>query len=1306
MAIIIFVSSSSQTIEWAAQKYAPEYGFTYDQISGTLLTGVEIKKLRHKDNQLLESFRFGWNPASLLYDRVTITHIEAEKLDIDAIKQTAASFTSQDIKKPKENIKESKPFVMPVSIGLNKLHISLNNFVQNNISLENISLDAEDIVYRSELEIEKFLLHIDSNVTNLEIAGGLDDREVKLTSISLLDIDSVALENIAKTTASSDSNANKDANITQEPIKEPVTQENNLFDNPLIPVKILLDTVAIEVNPRAYEGIALEKIALNTKDISVDLENVLNKKPNAIAVDNLSLKVDSNVSDLALHLSLVNEEIIIEKLSLTQIDALTLYQLFGSKEQNSTDENSSIPSDSNSTSKEDNTTNPLIPKKLLVKNLHTSLKETLYENISIDKVALDTKDISVNIGDILNKKPNAISIANLTLGVDSNVSDIALELSLIDEELIVEKIFVTQIDTIALTQTFAPKEHNNTEQNSTEKESRVLPSSDENVTTDTESTKIVNPLLPKRLIVRQLHTSIKEAHYELVDIKSAEVNITKVTVDIINQIAKSAKINIKADSNFATLNYDATIKDNILSSLGQIVPLRQLYDTYELPLKEKAIEPILLKLNATEKRADVELLLKGEKLLKAKDGEFNVDKLIFINRANYLIEEKKLSMTNEANISTPYAKNIIFQNLLTFVDKQLHYSGSLVPGKLEGIEANLTKPIKDLTINYDGNISSVEATIDSKSLQGKFLSPDFKKANFHLSTKKPIIVQELTPLPEKLKKSEVGIEIDLPLDLQKITPLHATAKIDGNLAHIDADLFYDNGIKVETKTTFPDKSLLRTFDPALNLNALSPLGANVIMNDKNLDVDILSQGLISNVNFNPKTKNLDGKLTVGGANFLFKGNVEEKISLENNITSLQNLMKKISTIYAFEVPKLDGDAKLSLELSKMKDISLKLRSKELRFKADRKTEHILNDTMISLGFADSNLTLDSYHTTFQKQKIFATKPSRISIKDNIIKISPFWLNDELKVTGIYNSKEKKGDIIAYAESFPISHEMIDMKSKIDIKTKMEGLKTTIDGKVTIMGGNVRYDMDKKSFASDSDILIVQNIKKREPNSFSDNLMLSIVVDTKNPLIYKTDIADVKVKADVVAQQVYGDTLKIYGTAEIMDGSYYIFQEKKFVLKKSLIALAGDPSKPILDISAVYNSVNYEITIQVTGDPQTPHLIFSSVPRLTREQILSVILFDNEDAGDSSSGDEMMKMMGGAMAKAALSSVGVKIDHLSLGTDGSMEIGKKISDKVTIIYVNDEVSSARLQYNVNKNIKASIMSDGISSGTDIVYRREF
>ena len=505
---------------------------------------------------------------------------------------------------------------------------------------------------------------------------------------------------------------------------------------------------------------------------------------------------------------------------------------------------------------------------------------------------------------------------------------------------------------------------------------------------------------------------------------------------------------------------------------------------------------------------------------------------------------------------------------------------------------------------------------------------------------------------------------------------------------------------------FPKDSLLRDFSKELNLDALSPLLTDVTMDKNRLNVDLKSKGLSSKVNYGLEDKNLTGDLVLGGADFRFSGNVEKEVKLENSIGSLQGLIKKINTIYAFEPPPLDGDMKVSLVLRNMKDVELLLNSNTLTYQADRITEYDLNDTMISLGFADSVLKLNKYHTTFQKQKIFATKPSIVSLKEGNVEIAPLWINDELKVTGKYNIEEKKGDILAYADPLTLSHEMIDLSSKVDIKTKLDGVKTSVNGVVTIMGGNLYYDMDKKSFASDSDIIIVQDMKEKEPSPFMDNLTALIKVNTQKPLLYKTDAADIKIKADLQVNKSPMGPLYVLGTAEILKGSFYTFENKKFTFKKSLLAFTGDPSKPILDIAAIYNSINYEITIQVTGDPTTPNIIFSSIPRLSREEILSVILFDSEDAAGSNNGDDMMKMMGGAMAKSALSNVGIKIDHLSLGTDGSMEIGKKIADKVTIIYVNEEIAGAKLQYDYSKCIKATISTDAESSGADIIYKREF
>ena len=56
------------------------------------------------------------------------------------------------------------------------------------------------------------------------------------------------------------------------------------------------------------------------------------------------------------------------------------------------------------------------------------------------------------------------------------------------------------------------------------------------------------------------------------------------------------------------------------------------------------------------------------------------------------------------------------------------------------------------------------------------------------------------------------------------------------------------------------------------------------------------------------------------------------------------------------------------------------------------------------------------------------------------------------------------------------------------------------------------------------------------------------------------------------------------------------------------------------------------------------------------------MFDSEGGAGTNSGEDMMKMMGGAMAKSALSDLGVQLDHLVLGAGNSIEVGKKLTDE--------------------------------------------
>jgi len=181
---------------------------------------------------------------------------------------------------------------------------------------------------------------------------------------------------------------------------------------------------------------------------------------------------------------------------------------------------------------------------------------------------------------------------------------------------------------------------------------------------------------------------------------------------------------------------------------------------------------------------------------------------------------------------------------------------------------------------------------------------------------------------------------------------------------------------------------------------------------------------------------------------------------------------------------------------------------------------------------------------------------------------------------------------------------------------------------------------------------------------------------------------------------------LLGSVELQEGGTYIFQDKKFVLQKSYIYFTGDPQKPILALKVQYRSIDHLITITITGTPKTPNIHFSSSPTLTREQILSIILFDTEIGGDTHSGKDMMKMMGGAMAKSALANLGVKLDYLVLGEGNSVEVGKKLTRKITIIYVNDIVPSVKLKYKHGKRTESVIEMSEESQSYDFIYKIDF
>jgi len=520
--------------------------------------------------------------------------------------------------------------------------------------------------------------------------------------------------------------------------------------------------------------------------------------------------------------------------------------------------------------------------------------------------------------------------------------------------------------------------------------------------------------------------------------------------------------------------------------------------------------------------------------------------------------------------------------------------------------------------------------------------------------------------------------------------VNAKAKITSNLANMDLNVRYDKVLKVQTKTSIPEDSFLRKVAKGIKFDAFSPLQSNFTLVKNRLDINMSSKVLKSNLTFDTNSTKLQGKITLGTTKFIAEGNLRKVFTLQSSVSSLQNFFSEMNKIFTFTPPPLDGDVKISLLFHKMKKLALRLNSKKLVYNKESRDKTILNNTMLSLSYENDHVTLEKYHTTFKQQKLFANKPSQIVFKEASVEVSPLWINDELKVTGKYNLKEKKGEILTYADTLHISHEVTSLASQVNVKSTINGNMTSINGTITLLGGVIHYDMDTKTFDADSDVVMIEELKKKEQSPLMDNMQINVKINTLKALYYKTKDADIELSADLLIKKELKGAVNVQGTVNILEGSTYIAHGKKFVLKKSRIIFKGDPKKPVVDMTVTYKTQRSEVLIQIMGSPASPHLVFSSVPYMSRQEILAMILFDSQEGVEDSSEEDMVKMMGdsmknsvfnnagGSITKSLLSKFGIKPDNIPF-VGGSKDANK--SKRTLTSFFSNEEAELKPRYSI-------------------------
>ena len=1131
-------------------------------------------------------------------------------------------------------------------------------------------ITIDGLAYNKQPLVSKIMFHFDPSQ--------LLYKTVKVNTFAL---DGVKVDTIK---------ALADAFATDE--AEPKSVKSN--DNTPFPLNIKVAKAHITVSPFMEQGIVLEAMAF-------DAENIF-YAANEADVDSLSFKLNSNVVQLNLQASLDDGVLKIGTLNLNDINSEVIETLAASfyTESNSTGSGKKLYKAKAEKKQKNASLNPMIPKKVLLAHFNASLKPRTYKDIGIERVVLTLQDFKADVPKLIEPAEDAFSVGVLGIDIDTNVTKATLHAGLQGGTVTVDDLNIDHVNTLVLKRIFASLKENN-ETNATVSET--------NVTVGMHD----NPLIPKILKLKHLHVGVLPAVYKPIHLHLLDLNITDLAFDIDSLKAEKGTVALHAQTNLTNLKYDADVVDNHLKGRIVLTPNQTLFDLYKLPLRKKAIGDIAIDLDASRKKIVADLSAKGKHILqlpaadKNVTKEFNIDVPMFKSHVVFLLKSKRLTAQSEVRIGMPYAKEVRLINHF-IIDSNISYRGNLSIPKIIGIDENLTRMLNGFTVTYKGTDKAVHMVIDAENLKGSFVSNNFRKGLFLFSNKRPLLLDNMAPLPKQLAGAYANFIVRVPLDFAKVTPLYAKAKITSNLSDIDVNVHYADTVSADMTSIIPKNSLLRNF-ANLHVDVLSPLRLNAVVGKEKIDAKLTSRALNSTVHYLPKNGNVIGVLQLAGLRMNVKGSTKGDIDIKANVNSVKELLASIKSVYTVPViPKMEGKISLGLKVKKLKDAELLLEAPHIVYHADRKSPIQLDDIKIILAATAEKVKLKSYTFTYDGMEIYATRPSAVQLRGSTIEINPFWLNDQLKVVGTYDLKQAKGKIDANALQLHIKHKFAEIKSKIDLKTVLNGAKTNITGDVTLLGGKITYDLGQKTFPSDDDVIIVQDIKKKKEGkkpSFMDGLSTSIFIKSKEPLVYKQSGIDIQAMVDLSIQKSENAPLLVLGDVTLLKGGSYQFQEKRFVLDKSNIYFIGDPSKPRLDIIAHYTTLDYFVKIHVTGTPTIPVIEFSSVPHLTREQILSLILFGSVAESGSGNGEEMMKMMGGAMAKSALAHAGVKLDHLVIGSSG-FEVGKKIMDNVTVIYIQDELPTIKLQYDYNQNIKGDIQFNSRSTGVDVFYRKDF
>ncbi len=626
-------------------------------------------------------------------------------------------------------------------------------------------------------------------------------------------------------------------------------------------------------------------------------------------------------------------------------------------------------------------------------------------------------------------------------------------------------------------------------------------------------------------------------------------------------------------------------------------------------------------------------------------------------------------------------------------------------------KSDFTLPFDDINASLDVNSSNLSLNIETNCSKSTILSDDFNIFRLRNTIDK-LNLNFLPNLPLSLKKYPISADIDSSYMLSEnffdgyinIKTIHTT--YSGNFI-FDTEHFNTDGfIETDANTEFWKSIPIKNIDKIHLISDYSVENSMLYINSQELHVTLFD-----------KNKKINGWGSFSTSKFDFKGNYDENRTLLYLNSNIPSLYSVIDSFYELKLPKDSKfDCELDMNATIVIDDSLHV-SNNIHlpwYLAMTDKDNIIygTDANISMSIKNDYLLIDKYSFEFFNRDFFATKPSRIYLDKNDVKIDEFWINDAIILNGEYKLDTNKLDINANSNSYHYKDKDIDTDLDLHVNIQKDDNLTSVEGKIDLKNTLITYKPVSSNIVSDDDIILIQDVKT--PQKIP--LFLNVQITSSEPIHYKTKEIDVSLTPDITIYKEALKEIEILGWI-VTDTGYVYNGGVEYEIKKSEVYFGGGAINPYLNLHLYYEIDLNEIDIYVTNTLTSPVLLFTSNPPMSQSDIISYLLFgtpaNNSFDSDSTNTNGINAaniVLGTGLKQMIGDTTGLRVDTLNLLSkeDGGIgfEVGTRVSNDIRIILKNDDIFSMILQMNLSKNLRLDVDVQETGQGINIIYVKDY